>query len=237
MPDSPQASGHLGPKPALVNSDSSAAGFVLAGGQSSRMGQDKALLLFGGRPLVAHALSILSQAGLPVSIAGAGSSARTALEAFAPVVEDAEPGLGPLAGICAALASTSARHAVFLPVDLPLLPPALIGFLLHHARITGQAVTVSSLAGLDQTFPAVLDRALLPALKAALDARSGSCYSAFQASAASLDQPIYSVAVELLAQSGQATHPHGLPPVRWFLNLNTPGDVKQAEALCGHRIA
>ena len=135
-----------------------AAGFVLAGGQSSRMGQDKALLLFAGRPLVAHALSILTQAGLPASIAGARPSARTALESFAPVVEDPESGLGPLAGICAALASTSARYAVFLPVDLPLLPPALIGFLLHHARITGRAVTVPAVAGFNQTFPAVLDR-------------------------------------------------------------------------------
>ena len=119
---------------ALAASDSSAVGFVLAGGQSSRMGQDKALLHFAGRPLVAHALSILSQAGLSVSIAGARPSARTSLEAFAPVVEDPEPGLGPLAGICAALASTAARYAVFLPVDLPLLPPALIAFLAPQRR-------------------------------------------------------------------------------------------------------
>jgi molybdopterin-guanine dinucleotide biosynthesis protein A len=214
-----------------------AAGFVLAGGQSSRMGQDKALLLFAGRPLVEHALSILHQAGLPASIAGARPSARTALEAFAPVVEDAEPGLGPLAGICAALAATSARYAVFLPVDLPLLPPALIAFLLHHTRITRQAVTVPSVAGFDQTFPVVLDRALLPALKAALDARNGRCLSAFDAAAASQGQTISAVEVEFLAQSGQVTHPLGLPPVRWFLNLNSPGDVEQAEALSGRRIA
>ena len=140
-----------------------------------------------------------------------------------------------MAGICAALASTSARYAVFLPVDLPLLPSALIAFLIHHARITGQAVTVPSVAGFDQTFPVVLDRAVLPTLKAVLktsrDGKSGGCFSAFQAAAASLGQPINSVAVELLAQSGQVTHPLGLPPVRWFLNLNTPGDVVQAEAL------
>ncbi len=201
------------------------------------MGQDKALLPFAGRPLVAHALSILSQAGLSVAVAGARPSAHAALEAFAPVVEDPEPGLGPLAGICAALAATSARYAVFLPVDLPLLPPALIGFLLHHARITGQAVTIPSVTGFDQTFPVVLDRALLPALKAALDARSGGCYSAFQVAAAIQGQPINRVAVELLAQSGQVTHPLGLPPVRWFLNLNTPSDVEQAEAFLGRRIA
>jgi molybdopterin-guanine dinucleotide biosynthesis protein A len=204
------------------------------------------------------------------------------------------------------LASTSARYAVFLPVDLPLLPPSLIGYLLHHARITGRAVTVPTVAGFDQTFPVVLDRALLPALKAALSqnqsscrpnpqppsrrdqqgaatlheigkgytnsgfaverspgnsgflprkkplrgrktggirpdsvvgARSVGCLSAFQAAAASIGQPISRVAVELLAQSGQVTHPLGLPPVRWFLNLNTPGDVEQAEALSRSRIA
>jgi molybdopterin-guanine dinucleotide biosynthesis protein A len=201
------------------------------------MGQDKALLLFAGRPLVAHALSILSQAGLAVSIAGSRPSARESLEAFAPVIVDPEPGLGPLAGICAALASTSARYALFLPVDVPLMPPALIAFLVHSSRITGGAVTVSSVGGFDQTFPVVLDRALLPTLQAALDARSGGCYSAFQAAAASLEQPIHSVDVELLSQSGQITHPLGLPPVRWFLNLNTPGDVEQAAALSKCRIA
>ena len=214
-----------------------AVGFVLAGGRSSRMGRDKALLPFAGRPLVAHAISILSQAGLSVSIAGARPSARTALEAFAPVVEDAEPGHGPLAGICAALASASARYAVFQPVDLPLLPPALIAFLLHHARITGQAVTVPSVTGFDQTFPAVLCSAVLPALKAALDAGNDGCFSAFQAAAARQDQSISAVKVEFLAQSGQVADPLSLPPVRWFLNLNTPDDVQQAEVLLGRRIA
>ncbi len=38
-----------------------ASGFVLAGGQSSRMGRDKALLTFAGQPLIAHALAILRE--------------------------------------------------------------------------------------------------------------------------------------------------------------------------------
>ncbi len=222
----------------LIHGDSNcnAAGFVLAGGQSSRMGRDKALLPFAGQPLIARALSILREAGLSAAIAGASPRSLSSLAALAPVVEDRQPALGPLSGICAALASTPARHAIILPVDLPLLPPSLIVYLLHHARITGHAVTVSSVNGFTQTFPAVLDRTTLPALQNELQAQRG-CFSAFQAAAAGLGQSVASIGTEILAQSGQVAHPLGLPPVRWFLNVNTPQDLEHAQAFMAPGIA
>jgi molybdopterin-guanine dinucleotide biosynthesis protein A len=216
-------------------------GFVLAGGQSSRMGRDKALLEFAGRPLVAHALSIFEEAGIPAMIAGAASPALKSFPIFVPIVEDASPGLGPLSGICNALSIISARYAVFLPIDLPLLPPSLLVYLLRHARITGSVVTVPSVSGFTQTFPAVLDRAALPALQNELDSQRYGCFSAFQSVAAALGQSVTSVAVELLAQTGEVSDSLGLPPIHWFLNLNTPDDLERAEALCvtprGRRIA
>ncbi len=185
-------------------------GFVLAGGQSSRMGRDKALLPFAGRPLVAHALSILEAAGVPAMIAGAASSALRSLPAFAPIVEDASPGLGPLSGICAALSTISSRYAVFLPVDLasasglaPRLPSALT------PESPDSAVTVPSVSGFAQTFPAVLDRAALPALQNELDAQRYGCFSAFQAASAAVGQSVSCIAVELLAQTGQVSDPLG----------------------------
>ena len=202
------------------------AGFVLAGGLSSRMGKDKATLEFRGGPLVAHALGILSGAGLGASIAGS----RAPLESYAPVVADTEPGQGPLGGICAALASTEARWAVVLPVDLPLLPSSLVRFLLDRARVTGGAITLTSVTGFVQTFPAVLDRAILPGLQSELKAGRRGCFSAYQAAAAGLGQALDVVAAELLAQGGQVVHPYGLPAASWFLNINSADDLRRAEA-------
>lgn len=188
------------------------------------MGTDKASLVFRGRPLVARALEILSGAGLKASIAGP----RSSLGGYAPVVEDAEPGLGPLGGICTALRSTEARWAVFLPVDLPLLPSSLVRFLLSNAQTCGSAITLASLAGFAQTFPAVLDRAVLAGLQAELDSGRRGCFSAFQAAAGGLGKPINAVDAELLATGGQVAHPDGLPVPAWFLNINTAEDLRRA---------
>lgn len=207
-----------------------AAGFVLAGGLSSRMGQDKALIPLAGKPLISHAIAILQQAGLSASIAGA----RSALASYAPVIDDG--GQGPLSGICAALASTSAPAAVFLPVDLPFLPPTLISALLDHARITGAAITVPSVNGFTQTFPAIVDRSALPALQMALGEGDRGCFSAFQSAARTPGRPMSTVPVELLVQAGKLPQRGDLPPTFWFLNVNSPADRSRAESLIPHTL-
>jgi molybdenum cofactor guanylyltransferase len=197
------------------------------------MGEDKALVPFAGRPLVAHAIEILRNAGLEVSIAGA----HVSLDTFAAVVADVAPDLGPLSGICAALAAADARFAVFLPVDMPLMPSSLIAALVRHAQITESAVTVPSVSGFAQTFPAVIDRAALPALKAELAARRLGCFATFGAAATALNQHVSVVPVELLLQAGQASHQDSLPAFRWFLNVNTPDDLRRAGSLIAPWIA
>jgi len=202
-----------------------AVGFVLAGGRSSRMGVDKALVLLDGEPLVAHALGIVRDAGLAASLAGG----QAELVAFATVIEDGQPGLGPLGGICAALASTHARWSVFISVDLPLLPPSLLQFLLDYARTTGRTVTVPAVNGFAQTFPAVLDRAALPMLQREFEAGRGGCFAGFQAAAASRGESVTVIPVEPLVQCGQISHPRSLPAARWFLNVNTDQDLRRAQ--------
>jgi molybdenum cofactor guanylyltransferase len=213
--------------------EADAAGFVLAGGRSSRMGTDKALIDFGGQPLIVHALGILRESGLTASIAGS----RSRLGAYAPVIEDA--GLGPLSGVCAGLASTATPYVIFLSVDLPLLPASLVMLMLHRARITGAAVTVPSVNGYAQTFPAIVDRSALPALETSLREGPGGCFSAFQAAATQMGRPFTVLPVELLVQAGQIVHEDGLPASLWFLNVNRPRDLVRAESIWAahHRVS
>ena len=207
-----------------MSSPTARAGFVLAGGRSTRMGTDKALLLFDGRPLAAHALATLRQSEISAALAGGHPS----LAALATLIAD-PLGLGPLSGICAALASTQADFSLFVPVDLPLLPPSLITWLFHHAAITQAPITLTSVSGFPQTFPAIIHRSARPALERELEARRLGCFSAFQAAANALAAPLSVLPVEYLLQAGQIAHPQSLPAAWWFLNVNTPADLNFAQ--------
>lgn len=101
---------------------SSLAGFVLAGGRSTRMGQDKALLPLGGIPLVQRAVTKLHTLTSRVFILGA----RPELAPFAPLVSDLRESCGPLGGLEAALSCTPCDWTLVLPVDMPFLPSALL---------------------------------------------------------------------------------------------------------------
>jgi molybdenum cofactor guanylyltransferase len=214
--------------------DPKAAGFVLAGGQSSRMGKDKALLEFAGELLIVRALAILRKAGLHPAIAGA----RSALSAFAPVIEDVaySPGMGPLSGICAALSATTARYAVFLPVDQPFMPSSLITCLLSHARHSESLITVASVSGSPQTFPAVIERKALHFLEGRLRSGERGCLNAFERAANAFGRRLSILQAELFVQSGQVSDPASLPPAFWFLNLNSPQDFMRAEKLSTGRL-
>jgi molybdenum cofactor guanylyltransferase len=91
------------------------AGLVLAGGASSRMGQDKALLVRDGRTLLEQAVQVLSEAGAnPVLVSGN----RPAYDC----VPDDQPGLGPLSGLLSVLQHRPGlmhRLLVVMPVDTP----------------------------------------------------------------------------------------------------------------------
>ncbi len=105
---------------------------ILAGGKSSRMGQDKALLPRGGQTQLAHCFQLLEQmqfAQLKVS----GHYPEF------PYLLDEQPSLGPLGGIAAMLAElgSDCRALLVVPVDMPLLTQEDISRLIRDANEQG----------------------------------------------------------------------------------------------------
>ena len=133
-----------------------AEGFVLAGGHSTRMGQDKALLQVAGRSLLDLALDKLR--AVPLAAAPRIAGTRSELSSHAPVIADLHPGCGPLSGIEAALAASRQPLNVFLPVDTPLLPAQFLVWMVRRAEITGALVTVPCINGWPQPLCAVYHR-------------------------------------------------------------------------------
>jgi molybdopterin-guanine dinucleotide biosynthesis protein A len=106
------------------------------------MGRDKALLPWGAATLLDHALDRLRAVSPDVRILS-GPEPRYG-ERGLPVVLDALAGAGPLAGVYAGLASAPGRAGVFLAVDLPFVPPALLSRLLELARDFDAVVPVTA---------------------------------------------------------------------------------------------
>lgn len=193
--------------------------FILAGGQSTRMGRDKALLEFCGRPLIEHVLDKLRALGFSPRIAGS----RPDLAPYAPIIPDNSPGSGPLAGIDAVLSVSDADLNLFLPIDLPLLPLAFLRWMTARARETSALATIPYLEGRPQPLCAIYHRDLLPWTQSALAAGDRKVMRVVEnaaiASRSKLDRFDVEVIVACLDFSA------ALPVHRWFHNLNTPAEL------------
>lgn len=101
------------------------AGVVLAGGQSSRMGQNKVFLDFQGRPLLDHMIALLRQITGDVYVSGD-------YEGY-DCIPDSKPFAGPAAAIRDVLNRLNDYdNVLFVPVDMPFLTPELLLPLLQH---------------------------------------------------------------------------------------------------------
>jgi molybdenum cofactor guanylyltransferase len=198
--------------------------FILAGGQSTRMGFDKALLQFRGRPLIEHALAKLRNLGFSPRIAGN----RPDLAEYASIIPDNYPGSGPLAGIEAALAAGNDDLSLFLPIDLPLLPVEFLRWLTARALQTSALATIPRSQGRPQPLCAVYQRALLPYARSALAAGNPKVMRAVEHGASESGLKIDLFDVETVAASLNATADWSPAPLvhRWFHNLNTPADLE-----------
>jgi molybdopterin-guanine dinucleotide biosynthesis protein A len=197
-----------------MESEKLMAGFVLAGGQSSRMGSDKALLLFCGKPMIALAVETLREVCAQVSISGN----REDLASWAPVVRELRLGEGPAAGIEAALAASAQPWVLMLPVDVPRMKPELLRRWI--ATVFEQPdVLASYMVCAGERHPALclVHRTCLPLYREALDAGDRKLTRIF----AQLEERLLIVDAAALMPDAE----------RCFANVNTPQELEQAERM------
>jgi molybdopterin-guanine dinucleotide biosynthesis protein A len=143
------------------------AGFILAGGNSSRMGRDKAFLPAGGRTLIEQIADYVEQATGNVTLIGPRE--RYAGLGY-PVVSDMLPGMGPLGGLYTALRTTSSRWNLILACDMPRLTADFLRGLLQAAENCGKDCLVPVTSDGAHPLCAAYHRDLLPRAESALSA-------------------------------------------------------------------
>ena len=144
-----------------------ASGVLLAGGKSSRMGTNKALLRFpDGQTVVERIVSRVRPlcADLLVVTNTPDEYAFLGL----PMVGDAYPGASSLGGICTGLMNVACERALVLSCDLPLVDPALLEHLL--ALPFDYDLLVPFVAGRQQPLHAIYAKTCIPAMQAQIAA-------------------------------------------------------------------
>jgi molybdenum cofactor guanylyltransferase len=177
------------------------AGFVLAGGESSRMGRDKANLPFHGKTLLEHVAAAVAEAAGSVTLVA--PPARYQNLGY-PVISDARPGCGPLEGIHTALGASPAAWNLIAACDLPVI----------STRFLKLIMAAADACGADCLIPAGPSGRLEP-LCAAYHSR---CRAAI---GEALERNIRKV-TDSLAGLRMATW--SVPESSWFQNVNTPQD-------------
>ena len=210
-------------------------GYVLAGGHSSRLGRDKALVELGGRPLVEYAVSKVRRVCAEVHILAGAEGEHASLAQYAPLVHDLHPGCGPVGGFEAALAHSSREWNLFRPVDMPFLTTALLEDWVRATlgeESSGARIARFTVDGLPQGALALLHREVLPYVAAAIEGRRFKVFSVLEEAgrelAAKRELPVGTV----FRNSGFSSKPGrvGATEHLWFANVNTPEELAEAEA-------
>ena len=93
---------------------------LLAGGESRRMGRDKATIEFEGQPMWKRQLEVLRAVG-PAKIFVSARTLPPWLPEYAELIEDDAPSRGPLSGLTKALATLRTTHLIALAADMPFM--------------------------------------------------------------------------------------------------------------------
>ena len=203
----------------------SATGIILAGGQSRRMGVNKAFVEFHGRTLIERTIDTLRSICGEIVIVANEREAYARFEAT--TVPDSVPDFGPLAGLHAGLSMMRAELGLAVAVDMPFLNPHLLRAMIRAATgwdavipalaagLSADAVRRNRAKDLDMhPLHAVYRRTCLPPIQAAID-RDDRRLNAF----------FNDVRVRYFSADEARAHD---PELRSLINVNDPDELAQA---------
>jgi molybdopterin-guanine dinucleotide biosynthesis protein A len=189
---------------------------IIAGGAGRRLGgRVKALIEIEGATVLDRQLAVLAPRCAAIAIS-ANDPAPFHGRGL-PVIADPRPGLGPLAGIAAALAWCPAPYLLVVAGDMPYLEPGVIDLLLAH-RGPGTDAVVPFLAGLPEPLLALYARACLPVAERRLAAGQ------YKAAGLALDPALSVRRVDEAALRAVDMH------LRCFTNINALADLPPGAA-------
>jgi molybdenum cofactor guanylyltransferase len=196
---------------------------ILAGGRSSRMGRDKALLPFPGaqqETFVEHLASLMTMHCSEVVLIArdadqvARFAALTMLAGRVQIITDSIAGGGPLMGLYSGLRVIHSSRALLAAVDMPFILPALVTLLL--AKSSDEAILLPVVNNAPQVLLAIYPRTLLPTIEERLRAGQHGPRSLLE-----------KVPVQYLSETQLRTVD---PQLQSFINVNTP------EEFAAHRM-
>jgi molybdopterin-guanine dinucleotide biosynthesis protein A len=187
---------------------------ILAGGNSSRMGRDKAFLKVGGVPLITRVYDILKPLFADVlTAAGRPDDERGPFPGR--IVHDATAGMGPLGGLVAGLKAAKTQWLFMVACDMPHLDPRVIARIVDERLKNAEgvmAVVPESEGGLESCH-ALYAKAALPIIEQAMAKGERAPYRLFERLNARIVAKADIAAID--------------PTFRALSNLNTPEDLKR----------
>ena len=187
---------------------------ILAGGNSRRMGQDKAIMPFRGEALLRRVLETLTCLAEEEIVIGPGSQEYLSLDAR--IAPDLYPGRGSLGGLYTALFTASQVAVAIVACDMPFVSSELLAYqrdILFSENF--DIVLPSSERGLEPLHAIYRRDTCLPIVREALAAGEQRLISWFQ-----------HVKVRILTpEEIKPFNPRGVV----FVNVNTPDEFRQAE--------
>jgi len=106
--------------------------YILAGGQSRRMGRNKALIRFEDTSVIEHVMSSIPASREYIKVVTNDPKPFDFLSVA--LIADTYPNLGPISGVHAGLLDSSFQFNFFIACDMPLVSTELVKFLLSRHK-------------------------------------------------------------------------------------------------------